>query len=119
MFENLRNMAGLLGQAKELKARFEQAQAELGRRTVEGDSGAGAVRVVINGRLEVISVRLDKPLLATLAGEGDAQDQQMIEDLIAAAFNAAMVKAQELIRQEMSKVTGGLNLPGMDQLPGM
>ena len=55
-------------------------------------------------------------MLASLAGEGDQADQQMIEELIAAATNAALNKARELIQQEMSSLTGGLNIPG---LPGL
>ncbi len=121
MLGNLKNMAAALGQAKELKEKMGQLQADLARRTVEAESGAGAVRVVANGKLEIVSVHLDRPLIATLAGEGADADQQMIEDLIAAASNAALNKARELVAQEMSRLTGGLNLqglPGMDQLMG-
>lgn len=119
MFDNLKGMASVLGQAKELKQKMDQLQAELGRRTVEGDAGAGAVRVVANGKLEIVSVRLDQPMLASLAGEGDEADQQMIEELLTAATNAALNKARELIQQEMSRLTGGMNIPGLAGLPGM
>lgn len=121
MFDNLKNMANLMSQAKEMRAKMEQAQAELSRKTVEADAGAGAVRVTMNGKMEVISVRIDKAMIATLAGSGADADQAMVEDLLTAAFNAALVKAQELIKEEMSKVTGGLNLgaiPGLDKLMG-
>jgi DNA-binding YbaB/EbfC family protein len=118
MFENLRNLGALMGQARELREKMERMQNELARKTVEADSGAGAVRVVMNGRLEVVSVKLDRPLLAVLAGEGKDADQQMIEDLIAAAVNAALQKAQLLVREEMGRLTGDLNLPGMDKLLG-
>ncbi len=116
MFENLKNMASLLSNARQLKERFDQLQAELGRKTVEADAGAGAVRVVANGRMEIVSVHLDRPLLVALAGQGSDADQQVVEDLIAAATNAALQKARELIQQEVMRVTGGLNLPG---LPGL
>ena len=118
MFDNLKNMAGLMNQAREFRQKLEETQAELARRTVEGDAGAGAVRVVINGKLEVLSVHLDRPMITALAGEGTQADQKMIEDLIAAAFNAAMAKAQEMAKDEMSRLTGGMNLPGLDQLMG-
>lgn len=118
MFDNLRNMGNLMGQAKELREKFEQLQAELAGKTVEADSGAGAVRVIMNGKFEVLSVKLDKPLLQTLAGEGPDADVQMIEDLIVAAHNAALQKAQELARQTLSSVTGGLNIPGLNNLLG-
>jgi nucleoid-associated protein EbfC len=118
MFDNLRNLASLMGQARELREKMEQMQAELARKTVEADSGAGAVRVVVNGRLEVVKVTLDRPLLGVLAGEGQDADQQMIEDLIASAVNAALTKAQALVREVMGRLTGNLNLPGMDKLLG-
>ena len=119
MFDNLKGMASMLGQAKELKEKMEQLQSELGRRTVEADAGAGAVRVVANGKLEIVSVRLDQPMLASLAGQGDQADQEMIEELITAATNAALNKARELIAQEMSRLTGGLNIPGLGGLVGL
>jgi len=121
MFDKLKDMANLMSQAKEMQARMEQVQQELTRKTVEADAGAGAVRVTMNGKLEVLSVRIDKSMMLALAGEGSAADQQMVEDLMAAAFNAAVAKAQVLIQEEMSKVTGGLNLgslPGLDKLMG-
>ena len=118
MLDNLKNFASLIGQAKDLKEKFEQLQAELARMTVEADAGAGAVRVVANGKLEIISVRLDGPLLATLAGEGQGADQQMIEELITAATNAALARAKELVQQQTSKIAGGLNVPGLENLMG-
>ncbi len=119
MFDQIKNMASVLGQAKQIKEKMQQLQAELGQKTVEADAGAGAVRVVVNGNLEVVAVRLDRPLLATLAGEGDETDQQMVEDLIAGATNAALVKAKELVQQEMARLTGGLNIPGLTGMPSL
>lgn len=113
MFENIKNMASALGQAKDLQTKMEQLQEELGRKTVEADAGAGAVRVVANGRLEIVSVRLDPTLIPTIAGSGDDADQQMIEDLITAATNAALHKARQLIGQEMSQLTGGVDIAGL------
>lgn len=121
MFDQFKNIAGLMGQAKEMKAKFETLQQELARKTVEADAGAGAVRVTVNGKFQVLSVRIDKAMLATLAGEGDEADQQMIEDLIAGAVNAAITKAQQLAQEEMGKLTGGMDLggiPGLDKLLG-
>lgn len=132
MFDNLKNLGSLMAQAGQLREKFEQLQNELANKTVEGDAGAGAVRVVMNGKFEVLSVRLDRPLLAVLTGavgaggesgttasDGSgsaAGDTQMIEELIAAAFNAAALKAQQLVKQEMAGLTGGMNLPGLSQL---
>ena len=122
MFDNLKNMAAMMGQVKQMRQQMEQMQQELARKTVEADSGAGAVRVVMNGKFQVLSIHLDRPLLSTLVGSGgqgaSEEDAQMVEDLIVAAVNAATAKAQELVAQEMQRLTGGLNLPGLDKLLG-
>lgn len=112
-FKNLKGLASLLGNSSELRAKMEAFQAELGRKIVEADAGAGAVRVRMNGKFEVQRVEIDPAMVATLAGSGDAADRTMIEDLIAAAVNAAFAKAQQLARDEAMKMTGGLNLPGL------
>ncbi len=118
MFENIKNMAGLMGQAGEIKEKMQQVQDSLARKTVEGESGAGAVIVTMNGKFEIIGIAFDRPLIATLAGDGSEADQQMIEDLTVAACTAAHQKAQKLIAEEMSQVTGGLNIPGLDKMLG-
>ena len=118
MFDKLKNLAGLMGQAGEIKEKFEQVQAQLGQMTVEADAGAGAVRVVMNGRFEVAAVRLDPAMIATLAGAGAEADRQMVEELIAAAVNAAVAKTQQLIKGEMTSLTGGLDIPGLDKMLG-
>ena len=119
MFENLKNLKNLasaMGQAKEMKAKFDEIQAQLARKTVEAESGAGAVKVVVNGKQDVLSIRLDKTMLSSLAGEGSDADLEMIEELITAAVNAALAKIRTVIQQEMSQMTGGLDIPGLDQL---
>jgi len=118
MFDNMKNMASVMKQAGQFKEKMEQIQAELGRKTVEAEAGAGAVRVVANGHLEIVSIHLDRSMLVTLAGEGADADQQMIEDLITAATNAALTKARDLVQQEMVGLTGGLNIPGLSGLLG-
>lgn len=116
--KNLKQLAGLMGNAGEIKAKFEAMQAELEQKTVEADAGAGAVRVTINGHLRVIGVHLDPAMTTALVGEGAEADKGMVEELIVSATNAAMTKAQLMIKDEMASITGGLNLPGMDQLMG-
>ena len=118
MFDNLKNMAGLVGQAKQIQEKAAQLKAELARKTVEADAGAGAVRVVMNGKFEVLRVHVDWALIATFMGEGSELDQTMVEELIAGAFNAAVVKTQQLLRDELAKLTGGLNIPGLDKMLG-
>lgn len=107
-----------MGQAGQIREKFEQMQDNLAAKSVEAESGAGAVRVVMNGKFEVIAVRMDKAMIQTLAGSGDDADQQMIEELIAAAMNAAVVKVQQLVKDEMAEITGGMNIPGLEGMLG-
>ena len=117
MFDQMKAVKQLmsqLGNPQELQEKARQMQEELGRRHVTGDAGAGAVRVTINGKFEVQRVELDPAMVKTLAGEGDDADRDMIEELIASATNDALARAQEMAKEEMQKLTGGLNLPGLD-----
>ena len=116
--KNLKALAGMMGNADQIKARFEQMQRDLEHKTVSADAGAGAVRVTINGKLHVERVELDPSMTAALVGEGADADREMIEELIASATNAALLKAQEMVKEELASATGGLNLPGMDGLLG-
>lgn len=111
--KNLKSLAGLMGNAGELREKMEKMQAELARLTAEADAGAGAVRVVVNGKMEILSVRLDPAMTSVLTGQGAEADQAMIEELIVSATNEALRRAQELVRQEMMKLTGGMDLPGL------
>lgn len=118
MFENMKNMASMLQQAKQMREQMEQVQAELARKTIEADAGAGAVRVTMNGKFEVLRVQLDRPMLTALTGTGVEADQRMVEELIAAAMNAAITKTQQHIQGEMSRVTGGLDLGALGKMLG-
>jgi DNA-binding YbaB/EbfC family protein len=100
------DIGGLLKQAQALQERLASAQDELAKRTVEGTAGGGMVTIVVNGRLEVQSVRIDPTLL-------ERPDVEMLQDLIVAAMNAAVRAAQQMMGEEMGKLTGGLKLPGL------
>jgi len=116
MFDNLRNLkdlAGMMGNLSEMKEKFEQAQAQLAEKTAEGESGAGAVRVVLSGKFEVQSVSIDPAMVGALAGTGSDADREMVEELLAAAFNDAAQKVQALMQETLGEAAGGLNLPGM------
>jgi DNA-binding YbaB/EbfC family protein len=102
------DLGGLLKQAQALQERLASAQEELAKRTVEGSAGGGMVTAVVNGRLEVVSVRIDPSVLAT-------PDREMLQDLVVAAVNAAIGAAQRMMGEEMGKLSGGLGL----KLPGM
>jgi nucleoid-associated protein EbfC len=107
MFDGLKNIANLpslLAKAREVQEKMKSVQEELAQKQVSADSGGGMVSAVVNGRLQVVSIRIDKSKV-------DVNDTEMLEDLIVAAINAAQVKAAEMIKQEMQKVTGDLGLP--------
>ena len=116
--KNLKQLASMLGNPQQLREQFEQIQAELARRQVEADAGAGAVRVTVNGLMQVQRIEFDQPMLKALVGEGEDADREMLEQLIVSATNAALEKAQAMVREELGRITGGMNLPGMEGMLG-
>ncbi|MGA2409146.1 MAG: YbaB/EbfC family nucleoid-associated protein [Candidatus Binataceae bacterium] len=102
------DLSALLQQAQNLQEKLKEAQEGLALRTVEGDSGGGMVQVTIDGSLQVRRIEIESSLIA-------ANDKAMLEDLIAAAVNNGLRRAQEMVAQEMGKLSplGGLKLPGM------
>lgn len=107
MFGKIGQIASLLGNLPKMQEEMKKFQAQAGTITAEGDAGAGAVKVKMNGRLEVLSCTIAP---ATLA-EGD---KEMLEDLIKSATNQAIQKVRQAMAEEYSKVFAGLGLP-----PGM
>ncbi|MGB0122285.1 MAG: YbaB/EbfC family nucleoid-associated protein [Silvibacterium sp.] len=96
----------MLGQAKQMQ---EQMQQKLSQSIVEASSGGGAVTVKMNGKKEILKVTIDPSAVAGLSGS--TADVEMLEDLIAAAFNEAGRRAEELLKSSMQGMLGGLNLP--------
>jgi DNA-binding YbaB/EbfC family protein len=96
----------MLGQAKQMQ---EQMQQKLSQSIVEASSGGGAVTVKMNGKKEVLKITIDPSAVASLSGS--TADVEMLEDLIAAAFNEAGRRAEELLKSSMQGMLGGLNLP--------
>ena len=95
-----------LQQAQKLQAQMAKAQEELANATVSASSGGGAVTVVMSGQQKIISVKISREVV-------NPEDVEMLQDLIAAAVNEGIRKAQEMTSQEMAKITGGLSIPGM------
>ncbi len=100
------DMQSLLKQAQEMQRRMQEATRSLGERVVEGKAGGSAVRVFVNGNMELQAVKIDAKVV-------DPADVEGLEDLVAAAVRQAMAQAKELRDREMGKVTGGMNLPGL------
>ncbi|UCE26418.1 MAG: YbaB/EbfC family nucleoid-associated protein [Candidatus Coatesbacteria bacterium] len=104
MFRNLGDMAGLLTQAKKFEKEMKDLNERLGWARVEGDAGGGMVRVVCNGRQDVLSVEIDPAIV-------DPSETAMLEELILAAVNTARRKAQELAKEEMEKLARDMGVP--------
>ena len=102
----MKGMGKMMKQAQQLQSKMLKLQEEMADKTVETTSGGGMVKVVANGRQQVLSIQIEKEVV-------DPDDVEMLQDLILAAINDALIKAQEMATQEMSKLTGGLNIPGL------
>lgn len=96
----------LMKQAKKIQERIQSLQQELERKTVEASAGGGMVSVVVNGKYEIVSLRIEKEVI-------NPDDVEMLQDLITAAVNEGMRRVQEMTTAEMAKITGGFNLPGL------
>jgi DNA-binding YbaB/EbfC family protein len=102
----MKNMNNMMKQAQKLQKKMLQAQEELATKTVETSAGGGMVKVVANGAQKIESIVLEKEVV-------DPDDVEMLQDLVLAAVNDALKKSQEMVSAEMSKLTGGLNIPGL------
>jgi DNA-binding YbaB/EbfC family protein len=102
----MKGMGNVMKQAQKLQAKMVKLQAELAERTVETASGGGMVKVVANGKQQIVSISIEKEVV-------DPDDVEMLEDLVLAAINDALVKSQDMVQSEMSKLTGGMNIPGL------
>ena len=100
------NMNNLMKQAQKMQRQMEETQAALLELNFEGTSGGGAVKAVVSGKKEVVSIELSKDVV-------DPDDIEMLQDLILAAVNEAIRQAEETSNKEMGKLTGGVGLPGM------
>lgn len=89
-----------------MQEQMGKLQQELEMKTVEAQAGGGMVRVVVNGKFEIVSLKIEKEVV-------NPEDIEMLQDLIAAVVNEGIRKAQAMASEEMAKITGGLNLPGM------
>lgn len=102
----MKNMMGLMKQAQKLQSKMAEMQAEVGNRTITAQAGGGMVEAEVNGRLELVRLRIDPEV-------ANPDDVEMLQDLILAAVNEALNRAREMMAQEMAKLTGGLQIPGM------
>ncbi len=100
------NMNKMMKQVQKMQAEMGKVQQELEERSYEASSGGGVVKVVVNGKNEVLDIEIDPEVL-------DPDDVEMLQDLVLAATNEALKKAQDTMSQEMNKLTGNMKIPGM------
>lgn len=100
------NMNNLLKQAQKLQKQMEEAKAQAEKQTIEASSGGGAVTATVNGKKQLLDIQI-KPEVV------DPDDIEMLQDLVIAAVNEAINKADTMMNDQMGKLTGGMNIPGM------
>ena len=100
------NMNNMMKQMQKMQKKMEDMQGDLEEAEVEASAGGGAVTCKVNGKKEVLEIKIDEDVV-------DPEDVEMLEDLVMAAVNEAMRKAEEMMEREMKKITGGLNIPGL------
>ena len=106
----MKNLGNLMKQAQEMQVKMQEMQDRLAESEITGESGAGMVRVTLNGKSEMRGLKIDPSLF-------NSEDAEVVEDLIVAAFNDAKAKAEQQMQEQMAEVTGGLNLPPGMKLP--
>jgi DNA-binding YbaB/EbfC family protein len=102
----MKGMGNMMKQAQQLQSKMMKLQEELAEKSVDSSSGGGMVKVTANGRQQILSIQIEKEVV-------DPDDVEMLQDLVLAAVNDALAKAQEMVSSEMGKLTGGLNIPGL------
>ena len=102
----MKNLGSIMKQAQKIQAQIAKVQEELAQRNVEASAGGGMVTVVANGKQEIVSIKIEPEVV-------DAKDIEMLQDLVVAALNEALRKSQEMVSEEMRKITGGLQIPGL------
>jgi DNA-binding YbaB/EbfC family protein len=100
-------LGNMMKQVQQMQAKMEQIQADLEKTEVEATAGGGMVKVVANGKHDILSITIDPEVV-------DKNDVEMLQDLIVAAVNQARQKVQELQAEQMSSITGGLKIPGLN-----
>jgi len=100
------NMGNMMKQMQKMQKQMEELQKQLDEMEVEASAGGGVVTCRANGKKEILSIKIDESVV-------DPEDVEMLEDLIVAAINEALRNAEDMVAKEMSKLTGGMNIPGL------
>lgn len=101
-----KNLGHLMKQAKQMQTKLATLQKELEARELETAAGGGMIKIKVNGKQEIIDIKIDRECV-------DPNDVEMLEELIKTAINKAVKESQDMVSNAMSKVTGGINIPGL------
>jgi DNA-binding YbaB/EbfC family protein len=101
-----KGLGNIMKQAQLMQQKMARMQQELENRQVEASSGGGMVTAVVNGKQQLLSLNIERSVV-------DPEDIEMLQDLVMAAVNEAVKKSQDMMQEEMAKITGGLNIPGL------
>ncbi len=101
-----KGLGNIMKQAQQMQAKIARVQQELETKEIEATAGGGMVTARVNGKQQVLELKIEKDVV-------DPDDVEMLQDLVVAAVNEAIKQSQDMIQQEMNKVTGGMNIPGM------
>lgn len=102
----MKGFGNMMKEAQKLQEKMLAMQEEIAKRKVDATAGGGMVTVEVNGKQEILSIKIDPEVI-------NKDDAQMLEDLVLAACNEALRKSRELVQQELGKLTGGMKLPGL------
>ena len=102
----MKGFGNIMKEAQKLQQQMEAMQAEVAQKRVEATAGGGMVTVQANGKQELLAIKIDPDVISK-------DDAQMLEDLVLAACNEALRKSRELVQQELTKLTGGMKIPGL------
>ena len=102
----MKGFGNMMKEAQKLQEKMLAMQEEIAKRKVEATAGGGMVTVEVNGKKEILSIKIDPEVI-------NKDDAQMLEDLVLAACNEALRKSRDLVQQELGKLTGGMKIPGL------
>ncbi len=101
-----KGLGNIMKQAQQMQQKMTRLQDELASREVEASAGGGMVTAIVNGRQQLLTLKIEKSVV-------DPEDVEMLQDLVVAAVNEAIKKSQDMMQAEMGKITGGMNIPGL------
>lgn len=104
-------LGDMMKQAQKMQQEMGRIQEESKKKTVEATAGGGMVTVIANGAMEIVSINIEKDVV-------NPEDIEMLQDLVVAAVNEALRRAQQMVSEDMGKVTGGMNIPGLGNMFG-